>query len=65
MRTLVEQALNAQALRLAGVQGDSVSGLERDELMAIRSADLEAAARALGEEPRADRPAFWRRRRDG
>jgi stage V sporulation protein K len=61
-RTLFEQALNAQALRLAQVQGTELASLERDELMRLRSEDLLAAARALGEEPiePARRP-FWRR----
>src|SRR5437588_10164347 len=47
-RTLFEQALNAQALRLAGVRGDEVAGLERHELMTLRPEDIVAAARALG-----------------
>jgi stage V sporulation protein K len=62
-RTLFEQALNAQALRLAQVQGSQLTSLDRDELMRLRSEDLLAAARALGEEPiesPARRP-FWRR----
>jgi stage V sporulation protein K len=62
-RTLFEQALNAQALRLAQVQGSELTSLDRDELMRLRSEDLLAAARALGEEPiesPARRP-FWRR----
>jgi stage V sporulation protein K len=62
-RTLFEQALNAQALRLAQVQGTELASLERDELMRLRSEDLLVAARALGEEPvgpPAKRP-FWRR----
>jgi SpoVK/Ycf46/Vps4 family AAA+-type ATPase len=65
VRTLFEQALNAQALRLAGVDGEALAGLERDELMTLRPADLEAAARVIGEEPlRGEmRPGFWRRRR--
>ena len=65
VRTLFEQALNAQALRLKGVGGDELAELERDELMTLRPEDLEAAARAIGEEPlRGDsRPGFWRRRR--
>jgi ABC-type dipeptide/oligopeptide/nickel transport system permease subunit len=64
-RTLFEQALNAQALRLAGVQGAELAELERSELMTLRREDFEAAARALGEEPAAERPraALWRRRR--
>jgi stage V sporulation protein K len=62
-RTLFEQALNAQALRLAEVQGAELASLGRDELMTLRSEDLIAAARALGEEPAdAPRRSFWRRR---
>jgi stage V sporulation protein K len=62
-RTLFEQALNAQALRLAQVQGTELASLERDELMRLRSEDLLAAARALGEEPIGPpaRKPFWRR----
>src|SRR5918912_271591 len=64
-RTLFEQALNAQALRLARLGGDGVTGLARDELMALRVEDFAAAARVLGDEPgRTDaRSPFWRRRR--
>ena len=64
-RTLFEQALNAQALRLAGVRGDTLRELSRDELMALLPDDFDTAARALGEEAAAaqSRPAFWRRRR--
>jgi stage V sporulation protein K len=61
-RTLFEQALNAQALRLAGVQGSELANLERSELMTLRGEDLRSAARALGEEPATARPSFWRRR---
>jgi stage V sporulation protein K len=50
-RTLFEQALNAQALRLARVEGAELSELERSELMTLRAPDILAAARALGEEP--------------
>jgi stage V sporulation protein K len=62
-RTLFEQALNAQALRLAGVQGDELASLERDELMTLHSEDLLAGARAIGEEPSEPgaRRSFWRR----
>jgi SpoVK/Ycf46/Vps4 family AAA+-type ATPase len=60
-RTLFEQALNAQALRLARVEGADLAELERDELMTLRSEDLLAGARAIGEEPAAQRPSFWRR----
>jgi stage V sporulation protein K len=64
-RTLFEQALNAQALRLAGVQGAELAELERLELMTLRGDDFLAAARSLGEEPATESPArgaFWRRR---
>ena len=61
-RTLFEQALNAQALRLAQVQGPELASLERDELMRLRTEDLLAAARALGESPiEPVRKPFWRR----
>jgi len=63
-RTLFEQALNAQALRLAGVQGGELVDLERSELMTLRGDDLVAAARALGENGLDEsRAGFWRRRR--
>jgi type VII secretion ATPase EccA len=63
-RTLFEQALNAQALRLAGVQGGELADLERSELMTLRGDDLVAAARALGEDGSDEsRAGFWRRRR--
>ncbi|TMK69432.1 MAG: AAA family ATPase [Actinobacteria bacterium] len=64
VRTLFEQALNAQALRLAGVSGDALTGLGRDELMTLRPEDLTAAARTIGEGREHDpRAPFWRRRR--
>jgi len=64
-RTLFEQALNTQALRLANVAGAELADLERDELMTLRSEDFLAAARAMGEEPGdpGARRAFWRRGR--
>jgi stage V sporulation protein K len=63
-RTLFEQALNAQALRLASVDGADLAELERSELMTLRAPDLLAAARALGEEPaEAARGGLFRRRR--
>src|SRR3954464_2526712 len=60
-RTLFEQSLNAQALRLARVEGAELGDLERSELMTLRGPDIEAAARALGEEPEGEprRSAFW------
>jgi type VII secretion ATPase EccA len=63
VRTLFEQALNAQALRLARIEGAELSELDRAELMTLRAQDVLAAARALGEEPaREEARGFWRRR---
>jgi SpoVK/Ycf46/Vps4 family AAA+-type ATPase len=62
-RTLFEQALNAQALRLGA--GD-VESLSEDELMCLKPEDLRAGARSLGEEPRdaqAARGSWFGRRR--
>jgi len=59
-RTLFEQALNAQALRL-GV-GD-VERLGHEALMCLTPDDLVAGARALGEEPAAARGGWFNRRR--
>jgi SpoVK/Ycf46/Vps4 family AAA+-type ATPase len=56
-RTLFEQALNAQALRLS----ERLDTAGPDELTALTADDLAAAARALGEEPA--RSSRWRRRR--
>src|SRR5213595_2734597 len=39
-RTLFEQALNAQALRLARVSGEALAGLPRDDLMALQAEDF-------------------------
>jgi hypothetical protein len=63
-RTLFEQALNAQALRLANVQGAELTELGRLELMTLSGDDFLAGARALGEGPAAEqaRGGFWRRR---
>src|ERR687888_895923 len=57
-RTIFEQALNTQALRLAGRNDVGV-----EELSTLESEDVLAAARALGEEPGASQPRFFRRRR--
>jgi stage V sporulation protein K len=63
-RTLFEQALNAQALRLARVEGSELADLERSELMTLRAPDVLSAARALGEDPAASpRGGLFRRRR--
>ena len=60
-RTIFEQALNAQALRLARRPSDA----SVEELMTLEADDVLAAARALGEEPvdTSPRNPFRRRRR--
>jgi hypothetical protein len=58
-RTLLEQALNAQALRLARVEGRALEELEAAELMRLEPADVVAAARALGEKPEEPRRQRW------
>jgi stage V sporulation protein K len=64
-RTIFEQALNAQALRLAGVSGRELEALEPEELTVLTGEDVVAAARALGEGAATEepRPARWFRRR--
>jgi AAA+ superfamily predicted ATPase len=61
-RTIFEQALNAQALRLADVSGPALEELEPAALMTLAGEDVAAAAQALGEggelRPRRRR---WRR----
>jgi hypothetical protein len=57
-RTIFEQALNTQALRLAGRSGIGV-----EELTTLEPDDVLAAARALGEGPTTSQPRFFRRRR--
>jgi stage V sporulation protein K len=59
-RTLFEQSLNTQALRLGA--GD-VAGLDADDLRALTAEDLLAGARALGEEPLSDERRSWFNRR--
>ncbi len=60
-RTLFEQALNRQALRLVR-DGAAPDDLERDDVVALTADDITGAARALGEEPLADvEPSRWRR----
>jgi stage V sporulation protein K len=59
-RTLFEQALNAQALRLG--QQD-VESLGHEELQRLEPADLVVGARALGEEPAAPPRGGWFNRR--
>jgi SpoVK/Ycf46/Vps4 family AAA+-type ATPase len=61
-RTLFEQALNRQALRLAGDQERTLDALDRADVTTLTADDLAEAARALGEGPGPD-PAQsrWRR----
>jgi hypothetical protein len=62
-RTLFEQALNAQALRLAADGGAELAEAEESDLMALHAADLASAARALGEDGEAAKPRRWGRAR--
>jgi stage V sporulation protein K len=48
-RTIFEQALNAQALRLAATPEKALERRDADELMSLNEYDFEAAARTLGE----------------
>src|SRR5919205_2890361 len=50
-RTLFEQALNRQALRLTRDEDRSVDALDRADVTTLTAADVAEAARALGEEP--------------
>jgi stage V sporulation protein K len=59
-RTIFEQALNAQALRLAGGPDASMGDLDPDEVAGLTAADFDSAAHALGEAPN-DRRRRWRR----
>ena len=49
-RTIFEQALNRQALRLARLEGRPLEELERDEVTTLERDDLIEAARLLGED---------------
>ena len=60
-RTLFEQALNQQAVRLARDAQAPLDTLGLDELMTLTGADFEAATRALnGPLPPAPRRRWWR-----
>jgi SpoVK/Ycf46/Vps4 family AAA+-type ATPase len=50
-RTLFEQALNRQALRLSLDEEQSLDALDREAVMTLTADDLVEAALALGEEP--------------
>jgi type VII secretion ATPase EccA len=62
-RTIFEQALNAQALRLAGPSGERLGRLDADTLASLTADDFAAASRALGEGAAipASRRRLWRR----
>src|SRR3954471_6526979 len=62
-RTLFEQTLNAQALRLAADSERPVSELEPDHLKTLVAADIAVAARAIGEERGAPGGTRWLWRR--
>lgn len=50
-RTLFEQSLNRQALRLSTDGTRDFDALDRDDVMTLTESDILEAARALGEEP--------------
>ena len=63
-RTIFEQALNAQALRLSTLTGRPLEELDAAELTVVEADDVSVAARALGEgDELPARPAIFRRRR--
>ncbi|SFN89419.1 AAA family ATPase [Mycetocola miduiensis] len=64
-RTLFEQALNRQALRLSLDEDRSLDALDRDDVMTLTTEDIVSAARALGEElapelPEPEPSRWWR-----
>jgi stage V sporulation protein K len=59
VRTLFEQALNRQALRLTAAGSGEVGDLERHEVTTLTAEDLDDAARALG--AGGPGPSRWRR----
>src|SRR5919202_7143978 len=61
-RTLFEQALNRQALRLTRDGDRNVEALDRADVTTLTADDIAEAARALGEEPAPEpEPSRWRR----
>jgi type VII secretion ATPase EccA len=62
-RTLFEQALNAQAERLTASGNTELDQLDPNQLKALTAADVQAAARALGEQPTTLNGRRWPRRR--
>lgn len=55
-RTLFEQALNRQALRLSLDADRSLDALDRNDVMTLTTEDIEEAAQALGAGPAPDPP---------
>jgi type VII secretion ATPase EccA len=62
-RTIFEQALNAQGLRLAPPEAGPVHELDPEALSTLTGDDFRTAARTLGEEAEAEPRPFFRRRR--
>ena len=61
-RTLFEQALNRQALRLTRDEDRSVDALDRADVTTLTADDVAEAARALGQEPAHEPgPSRWQR----
>jgi stage V sporulation protein K len=61
-RTLFEQALNRQALRLTRNKDRSVDALDRADVTTLTADDVAEAARALGQEPTPQpEPSRWQR----
>jgi type VII secretion ATPase EccA len=58
-RTLFEQALNRQALRLARTEGVELEELTREDVTTLTAGDLDAAAAVLGEEPERAKRRRW------
>jgi stage V sporulation protein K len=58
-RTIFEQALNRQALRLARLEGQALEELGRDEVRTLEEGDLVEAAELLGETAQAPRRRWW------
>jgi stage V sporulation protein K len=62
-RTIFEQGLNAQALRLAHLSGRPLEELEHSDLTTLTAEDVVSAASSLGEGAVGPRQTRWRRRR--
>src|SRR6187401_1997726 len=58
-RTIFEQALNAQALRLAA--GEGLEGIPAEDLISLVDTDFAAAAQVLGNGGEFPRRSWWRR----